>query len=52
MPIQPCTKEGKSGWKYGTEGFCYTGTNAKKKAIEQGLAITGGTLKDIKDKDK
>jgi hypothetical protein len=39
MPVQKCTKDGKSGWKYGGNGVCYTGPGAKKKAIKQGLAI-------------
>ena len=39
MPIQKCQKNGKSGFKYGKSGKCYTGTDAKKKAIKQGLAV-------------
>lgn len=39
MPVQKCQSKGKSGWKYGKEGKCYTGKDAKKKAIKQGLAI-------------
>jgi hypothetical protein len=39
MPVQRCTAKGKSGWKYGSTGKCYTGTDAKKKAIKQGLAV-------------
>jgi hypothetical protein len=39
MPIKKCTKGGKSGWKYGKSGKCYTGKASKKKAIKQGLAI-------------
>ena len=42
MPLKRCTKDGKSGWKYGDEGACYTGPDAKKKAIKQGLAINKG----------
>lgn len=32
---------GKSGWKYGDSGKCYTGPDAKKNATKQGLAIDG-----------
>lgn len=39
MPVQKCTSNGKSGWKYGEQGHCYTGPGAKSKAIKQGLAI-------------
>lgn len=39
MPVQRCTKNGKSGWKWGQSGKCYTGKNAKSKAKEQGQAI-------------
>ena len=38
MPIQTCTKDGKSGFKYGDSGTCYTGPNAKKRANRQGRA--------------
>jgi hypothetical protein len=36
MPIQRC---GKKGWQFGNAGKCYKGAGAKKKAINQGLAI-------------
>ena len=39
MPIQKCRKKGKSGWKFGKTGFCYTGKNALEKAKRQGRAI-------------
>lgn len=41
MPLKKCSKDGKSGWKYGDSGHCYTGPGAKKKAIKQGIAIDG-----------
>lgn len=41
MPIMKCEHNGKSGFKYGESGHCYTGKDAKKKAIKQGLAIEG-----------
>ncbi len=41
MPLKRCTENGKSGWKWGNSGKCYTGKDAKKKAIKQGIAIEG-----------
>lgn len=39
MPIKRCSIDGKSGYKWGDEGKCYTGPDAKKKAIKQAIAI-------------
>lgn len=39
MPLKQCTKNGKSGWKFGDSGTCYTGPEAKEKARKQGVAI-------------
>ena len=39
MPLMRCTRNKKSGWKYGKGGKCYTGPGAKKKAAQQGQAI-------------
>jgi hypothetical protein len=47
MPIQNCQKDGKPGFKWGPEGFCYifeqgnkeSIERARKKALEQGRAI-------------
>lgn len=39
MPVQRCTKNGKSGWKWGSNGKCYVGNGAKAKAAKQGAAI-------------
>lgn len=41
MPLKRCSKNGKSGWKWGNHGACYTGKDGKKKAIKQGIAIEG-----------
>ena len=38
MPVQRCEKDGKKGWKWGSEGTCYTGPAAKQKATDQGVA--------------
>lgn len=40
MPTKKCTSGGKSGYKYGDSGKCYTGSNAKAKADKQGRAIS------------
>ena len=47
MPIKECQINGKSGWKYGDKGTCYTGPNGKKKAIAQAIAIVSANPKDI-----
>ena len=39
MPVKSCSKNGKSGYKWGDSGNCYTGPGAKKKALKQGVAI-------------
>jgi hypothetical protein len=47
MPVQPCQEDGKPGYKYGEQGYCYTYTpgneterkEAKRKAYLQGTAI-------------
>lgn len=52
MPIQSCSDGGKSGYRWGESGKCYTypagdkagQKAAKKKAINQALAITGGKM--------
>jgi len=41
MPLKKCSEGGKSGWKWGNQGHCYTGPGAKKKAIKQGIAVEG-----------
>jgi len=41
MPLKKCQSDNKQGYKWGDEGTCYTGPNAKQKAIKQGIAIEG-----------
>jgi len=41
MPLKKCSSDGKSGWKWGDSGHCYTGPGGKNKAIRQGVAIEG-----------
>lgn len=39
MPLKRCTSGGKSGWKWGDSGKCYTGKDAKQKALAQATAM-------------
>jgi len=39
MPVKPCQRGGKKGYKWGDKGKCYLGPGAKKKAAEQGGAV-------------
>ncbi len=39
MPIQRCEVKGKSGWKWGQSGKCYTGPGSRRKAAKQAAAI-------------
>lgn len=39
MPLEWCMKDGKRGWRWGKTGKCYTGDDAKKKALKQAKAI-------------
>jgi len=39
MPLKRCSADGVSGWKWGDGGKCYTGSNARKKALAQGIAM-------------
>lgn len=60
MPVKQCTSNGRSGFKWGDAGKCYTysqgdtsGMNkAKQKAHLQGAAITGGTMREDWDTNK
>jgi len=38
MPVNPCSVDGVSGYRWGEHGKCYTGTGAKAKASMQGRA--------------
>lgn len=57
MPIIDCTSDGKPGYKFGEEGFCYTYTPgseesrkaAKHKAYLQGVAIARRTGEEMPD---
>lgn len=39
MPLQRCTINGKKGWRWGKHGKCYTGPNARSRALRQARAI-------------
>lgn len=53
MPLKQCSVSGKSGWKWGDSGHCYTGKDGKKKAIKQGVAIEGPKkFKEMASTDK
>ena len=39
MPLKKCFRRLKPGWKWSDRGFCFTGLNAKAKAMRQGMAI-------------
>lgn len=39
MPVKRCQKDGKKGYKWGDSGTCYTGPDARQKALAQGRAI-------------
>lgn len=39
MPIKKCSSGGKSGYKWGGSGKCYTGKGGKSKAKKQMKAI-------------
>jgi hypothetical protein len=38
MPITRCLRNGKAGWKWGSNGFCFIGPEAREKARDQALA--------------
>jgi len=52
MPVKSCSENGKSGFKWGDSGKCYTYTkgdeeeknSAKQKAYLQGAAVTKGKM--------
>ena len=50
MPLKRCRKNGKAGWKWGDSGYCYTGKDAKKKAMRQARAIMASKNKRGKTK--
>ena len=49
MPLKRC---GDGGWKWGDAGKCYTGKDAKKKALAQATAMGEFNKSDVKTGDK
>ncbi len=39
MPVRKVTKQGKTGYQWGTSGKIFTGPGAKNKAAAQGRAV-------------
>lgn len=39
MPLEKCTKDGESGWRFGPQGTCFVGKNGRARAVAQGAAI-------------
>lgn len=53
MPLERCKKDGKSGWRWGSSGTCYTGKDGKKRALKQGVAVEGpAKFKKIMEADR
>lgn len=50
MPVRKCQINGKDGYKWGNDGKCYTGANAKAKAEEQGRAVESSRAEESKKK--
>lgn len=51
MPFKKCQSKNKTGIKYGDSGHCYTGKDAKSKAVQQMKAIRASEARQ-KDKKK
>ena len=52
MPIKKCQINGQEGYKWGDEGKCYVGPDAKEKALKQGQAIGDYELETYNDYPK
>ncbi len=48
MPMMKCTTNGKSGWKFGKSGKCYSGASGKALAEKQKRAMFGNGYKGKK----
>tara|TARA_B100000287_G_scaffold424549_2_gene469345 strand:+ start:1334 stop:1654 length:321 start_codon:yes stop_codon:yes gene_type:complete len=46
MPLKTCSEGGKTGLKWGDSGKCYTGSDAKSKALAQGEAIKQDSIQE------
>ena len=52
MPLKRCQINNQKGWKWGDEGKCYVGPDAKEKALKQGRAIGDYELESYDDYPK
>lgn len=53
MPVQKCQSKGKSGYRWGTKGTCYTYTKnneASRKAAKDSAAKQGRAIEASKNK--
>lgn len=48
MPVKKCKKDGKSGYKWGDSGACFTGSGGRERARKQGIAIESSKNKKSK----
>lgn len=46
MPVKECQRNGKKGYKWGDQGYCYIGEDAYDKALAQGRAIEANKNKE------
>lgn len=49
MPVKRCSSGGRTGWKWGDSGKCYTGTDAKRRARAQGRAVRASGYGKVKN---
>jgi hypothetical protein len=47
MPVHRATKNGKSGWQWGSSGKVYTGPGAQARAAAQGRAAHAAKYKSM-----
>lgn len=50
MPVRKVTRQGKTGYQWGTSGKVYTGPGAQKKAAAQGRAAYAAGYRKPKTK--
>ena len=47
MPVESCTKNGKDGFRFGSSGVCFTGSDARARALAVGRAISAQKTGDV-----
>jgi hypothetical protein len=50
MPLMKCQVDGKQGWKWGESGKCFSGSQGRSKALEQGRAIEASKARQRDEK--